>query len=274
MNQPVKPGAQLDLTRQSRRSTLVAERVHRDLPAVAALAQQILLRHDDVVEEQLAELGMTGDLGHRPDLDAWGVHVDDQHRDALVPRPVCEDILGPREYPAPARELAPGHPCLLTAESEVVLMFDRAGAKRREVGSRVGLGEALTPDFLRRQDRRDVATTLLVAAEAQERRTEHVEADDVHEFRRARGREFLVDEDLLDRRVPAAAELTRPRAAHVSGLVAAALPAPQCLDPLVERVGKVLRDVLGEELADLVLEPPLGLCHRESHGRESIAELR
>ena len=102
---------------------------------------------------------------------------------------------------------------------------------------------------------------MLVAAEAQERRAEHVESDDVHEFRRARRREFLVDEDLLDRRVPAAAELTRPRAAHVSGLVTAALPAPQCLDPLVERVGKVLRDVLGEELADLFLEPPLGLCH-------------
>ena len=52
------------------------------------------------------------------------------------------------------------------------------------------------------EDRRDVAEALLVAAEAQQRRAEDVQADDVDELRRAGRRQLLVDDDLLGRRLP------------------------------------------------------------------------
>src|SRR5207302_10023937 len=117
-DQPVEPGSKLDLAGERRGAALVPERVHRDLPAVAEPTEQVLLRHDDVVQEQLAELRVPGDLGHRPDLDARRAHVDDQYRDVSVLRALGGRVGGPSEYPAPARELAPRDPRLLPADDE------------------------------------------------------------------------------------------------------------------------------------------------------------
>ena len=263
-DRPVEPRAQLDLARQRGRAALVTERVHRDLPAVAELAEQVGPRHDDVVEEQLAELGVAGDLRHRPQLHAGRSHVDDQHRDPAVLRP---GVVRAGQHAAPARELPPGDPGLLPAEHEVVAAVLSAGSQRREVGAGVGLGEALAPDLVGGQDRRDVPAPLLVAAEAQQRRPEHVEADDVRELRRAGGRELLVDDDLLGGRPAAAAELERPGAADVAGRVAAGLPGAERLHPVLERARETggVRALGGEEAADLLLEPALGLCRGELH---------
>jgi hypothetical protein len=112
-----------------------------------------------------------------------------------------------------------------------------------------------------------VAAALLVVAEGQQRRAEHVEPHHVDELRRARGRELLVDDDLLGRRRPAPAELARPGAPDVAGRVAAGLPAAQHLDALVERVRQPAR-VEGrrrQEPPHLVLQPPFGFRRAESH---------
>ena len=82
---------------------------------------------------------------------------------------------------------------------------------------------------------------LLFGTEAQQRRAENVEPDDVDELRCPGGRQFLVDDDLLDRRPAAAAELAGPRPADVPGLVAMSLPAAECLDPGVQRAGQIRR---------------------------------
>ena len=195
----VQPGAELDLSRQRGGAALVTERVHRDLPAVAELAEEVRPGDDDVVEEQLAELGMAGDLRHRPQLDARRAHVDDEHRDPAVLGP---GLVRAGQHPAPAGELPPRDPGLLAADHEVVAALLRPGAQRREVRPGVGLGEALAPDLLGREDRRDVPAALLVAAEAQQRGPEHVEADDVGELRGSRCRQLLVDHDLLGRGPP------------------------------------------------------------------------
>ena len=77
---------------------------------------------------------------------------------------------------------------------------------------------------------------------------------------RAGGRELLVDDDLLGGRAAAAAELARPRAADVAGLVAARLPAAQRVHPLVQRARQArgVGPLGGEEVPDLLLEPALG----------------
>ena len=181
--------------------------------------------------------------------------------------------LGAREHPAPAGVLAPRHPGLLAAQDEVVVVLDRARAQRREVGPGLGLREALAPDLLGRQDRRDVAPPLLVVAEAQQRRPEDVEPDDVDELRRAGRGELLVDDDLLDRRAPAAAELARPCAADVAGLVARGLPAAQDLHPLVERAREVggIEPLACQERPDLGLQRPLLVCRSQSHRTEIVS---
>src|SRR4051794_17110430 len=260
----VEPRAQLDLTRERGGPAFVSERVHGDLPSVAASAEQVLLRHHDVVQEQLAELGVAGDLRHRPHFEARRAHLHDQHRDPAVPGRVR---VRAGEHAAPARELPPGDPRLLAAHDEVVVVLDRARSQRREVGARVGLREALAPDRVRREDRRDVAAPLLVGAEAQQRGAEHVEPHDVDELGRAGGRELRAAPDLRRGGPPAAAELGRPRAAHVAGLVAARLPRPQRLDALLERSRQAPRigRLGGEERPDLLLEPALGVARGKSH---------
>ncbi len=61
------------------------ERGHRDGPAAADLAEDVLAGNFDVAEEDLVELGLAGDLHERPDLDTRRVHVDDQICQARMP---------------------------------------------------------------------------------------------------------------------------------------------------------------------------------------------
>ena len=136
------------------------------------------------------------------------------------------------------------------------LVLDGSRAQRGEVGAGVGLGEALAPDLLGGQDRRDVPPALLVRAEAQQRRAEDVEPDDVDELRGARRRELLVDDDLLDGRPAAATESLWPRTSDVPGFVAGGLPVAEDLHPFVERAREVGRRqaALRQEGADLRLK--------------------
>ena len=110
----------------------VRDDVHRDLPALPGLSEDVLVRDNDVVEEQLAELRVTGDLLHRADLESRRPGVDDQERDPLVPREVR---IGPREDAAPARELPPRDPRLLAVQPPPVPGRDRRRAKRCEIGA-------------------------------------------------------------------------------------------------------------------------------------------
>ena len=269
-DEPVEPRAQRHLPRQRCGAALVRHHVHGDLPALPRPAEHVLLRDEDVVEEQLAEFGVPRDLLHRPHLDAWGLDVDDQQRDALVLWRVC---IRPCEHAAPAGELPPRDPRLLSVDHVAVVRLDRDGAQRGEIRSCLGLGEALAPQLLRREDRRDVTAALLVGPERENRRSEHVQSDDRDPFRRAGCRHLLVDDDLLDRGAAAAAELRRPRAPDVAGLVAARLPAAKIGDPVVEVVRELRRigTVLGEELAHLVAQRALLRFECEPHQRISAA---
>src|SRR5512132_1683299 len=114
---------------------------------------------------------------------------------------------------------------------------------------------------------------LLIVAEAQQRRSQHVESDDVDELRRARGRELLIDDDLLDRRTAAATELARPRTTHVAGLVAGGMPTAQDLHPVVQRPRKVRSSqaVPSQECLDLFLQRPLLFCGLEPHRTEIVS---
>ena len=47
---------------EGERSALVQERRHRDVPAAADLADDVLDRHLDAAQEDLVELGLAGDL--------------------------------------------------------------------------------------------------------------------------------------------------------------------------------------------------------------------
>src|SRR5262249_39443886 len=110
----------------------------------------------------------------------------------------------------PVREVAVGGPDLGARDDEEVAVAHRARLERGEVGARVGLGVALAPADLAAADARQVPAPLLVAAEAQERRADHAEAE-ARERRREAQAAHLLGEDLrLVRGEAAAAELARP----------------------------------------------------------------
>ena len=83
-----------------RGAALVGECRVRDPPTFVLRADEVLDRDLDLVEEDLVELAVTGDLAQRADLDALRRHRDREHRDPLVRR--CVRI-GPHRARCPSR---------------------------------------------------------------------------------------------------------------------------------------------------------------------------
>ncbi|MFN8204895.1 MAG: hypothetical protein U0S48_20250 [Solirubrobacteraceae bacterium] len=100
-----------------------------------------------------------------------------------------------------------------------------------------------------------------------DRRTDHLQADDPDELRRPSDRELVVGDELLHERRPTPAELLRPGDVDEPRLVQLALPAAQERDPLVEvlRDGVRGRQVLGQEGAHLVADRDLFRAQGQAH---------
>src|SRR5206468_1881487 len=123
-------------------------------------------------------------------------------------------------------------------------VLDRARLERRQVGPRVGLAEALAPDLVGGQDRRQEALLLLVGPPDHERGATEQQAEDVGGQGRARPAELLEEDRGLGERGAAAAVLARPVHAGPAAVVQAPLPlvAPLVLlllgrRPVAGRVG-------------------------------------
>ena len=162
----------------------------------------------DVVEEDLVEVGLAGDLAQRPDGHALGVHRHDEHRQALVLGHVG---VGAGEQQAERGVLRVRRPDLLARQPPgAVLLLPGARLHAGEVGAGGGLGEELAPDLVGREHRAEVALLLLLGAVRDERRPEHPDADDVEDPRHAGAADLLVDDDLLERAEAGAAVLGGP----------------------------------------------------------------
>ena len=161
------------LEREAERSALVEERRHRDLPAAADLAEEVLDGHPNVGEEDLVELGLARDLAQRADLHARRVHVDDEVRQPRVARRLG---IGAREQDAEVGDVRERRPDLLAVHDEVAVVERRARADAGEVGPGAGLREALAPDLLGGEERRKVARLLLLGAVRDDRRPGHADA--------------------------------------------------------------------------------------------------
>ncbi len=183
------------------RPTLVGQRRAGHGPALALGADHLVHRHEDVGEEDLVELGIAGHLHERAHVDAWIGHVDDERGDPLLaPRFVR---IGARQAQAPRGELGVGRPDL--AAGHEVAPFGRHGPRRerRQVAPGVGLAEELAPDLRGREDRRQVAQALLLAAVRQQGGSDQVDPDPVHRLGSLRaGVLALVQRDLDGCRTP------------------------------------------------------------------------
>ncbi len=163
------------------------------------------------------------EIWRRPRMVTPGrVHVDDEHRQALVLGHVG---VGARQQQAVGGELRVGRPHLLAVQrpgAVVVAPGPRLDAGQVGAGGR--LGEQLAPDLVAVQHRPQVARLLLVAAVRDDRRPEHAHADHVEDAGDAGRADLLVDDHLLDRPAALAAELLGPHDAGQTALGELALP--------------------------------------------------
>src|SRR5207253_5573598 len=207
-------------------AALVAEDGHGDAPPLADLTDQVLARHARVLEEDLAELALAGDLAERAHADARRVELHEEEGDAAV----AVLRVGAREDEDPVGPRAEGGPHLLPVQHEVVAVEARRGLERGEVAARARLAEALAPDLVAREHGRDEAAALRLAAVVDECGTEEPDAEDVEDGWRVGARQLGPHDRLLDLRAATAAPLVRPVHAQVAGLVELPLPGAAQLD--------------------------------------------
>ncbi len=163
-------------------------------------------------------------------------------------------------------------PDLLPVYDEAAWLLACAGAHAREVGAGAGLREALAPDLLRREDRREVARLLLLGAVRDDRRPGHADADDA-DVRRRLGAGHLLEEDrLVGIWRAAAAVLLGPREPDVSGVVERAAPLAHLGAVEARRAAAVALEPVGEVLlhpgTQLGPERGLGGCVAQIHRRD------
>jgi len=155
---------------------LVHQRGGGHPPALADLAEPVLVGDAHVGEEHLVELGLAGDLPQRPHLDAGRGHVADEVGHAAV---LGHVRVGAGDQDRPARLVRHGRPHLLAVDDPVVAVAHGAGAERGQVRSGARLAEQLAPDLLARPQRAQEALLLLLGAVGQDRGRGHAEADAV-----------------------------------------------------------------------------------------------
>ena len=142
------------------------QRRDRHAPAVVDAADDVLDRDPRVLDEELVELGLARDLDQRADVDAVLLHV---HQEVRQPAVLGRVRVGAREQHAPLGLVRERRPHLLAGDDVLVALEHRARLQRGEVGARLGLGEALAPHLVGRQDRREEALLLVVACRARSR---------------------------------------------------------------------------------------------------------
>ena len=174
---------------------LVGQRGAGHRPALPLDADQLLGGDEDVGEEDLVELGVTGHLDERAHLDAWSRHVDDERRDALLgPRRVG---IGAGQAQPPGGELRVGGPHL--APGDDVAALDRFGLVLSEARSLPASGSLKSWHQISSAERifGQVRQALVLGPVGQQRRADEVDADAVDRLGRLRaGVLALVERDL------------------------------------------------------------------------------
>ena len=271
--------APFEVERLRERDPLEGELSHGDLPALVDLVEDVLLRGRRVVEVDLVELALVGDLTDALGRHTFLVHVDDEGGDAVMFRP---RIVGASEHVTPVGLVGVGGPDLLAVDAELIALVDRLALEAREVGTDVGFGVADTPEFLAVQDLRQVAFLLCFGAEPLDRRADEVDADLAVLGRRVHpGLLLLVDQLLhqarvatavllgpVDRCPTALVEFPLPLAEELFALVLVVRQVAIALDPAVGEVLLVpLPDLAAERLLLVsVVEVHAWFCNRRYVG--------
>gem|GEM_PF-5844522 len=212
---------------------LVGQQVLGAGPTLVFLTDKVFHRHADIVEEDLVDLVVAVQGDDRPHTDARALHVDQQEADAAL---LLGLGVGAHQAEDHVGVLTKGGPGLLAVDHVVVAVTHGAGLEAGEVGAGTGLGIALAPPVLTGEDARQIMVDLLLGAELDDHRSDHVDAEG-HGTRCAEGGALLVEDVLFHRAPGGAAQLHRPARRIPAALDQDLLPA------LVIFLGHVLAEL-------------------------------
>ncbi len=126
-------------------------------PAVVDLADECLVRHPGIGQEDLVEQGPPGHLPQRPDVDAGLHHGAGEVGDALV---LGHAGVGAGQQHAHVGLLPVGGPYLLPVDDPFVAVPDGPGLEPGQIRTGRRLGEELAPRLLTGDDGPDVPVDL------------------------------------------------------------------------------------------------------------------
>ena len=185
----------------------VLQQALRDRPAVVHRADEVLLRHFDVVEERLAERRRAADQTDRRRGDAGRLHIEQQEADAFVLRHV---EVGAHETEDPIRFVGVRRPDLRAVHEVIVAHVFGARAQAGEIRTGARFRVTLTPADFAAHDLRQVLELLRFVTELEQCRAEHPDAEARQRRSCIDAAEFLLQHAVLVDRQSAAAVLLRP----------------------------------------------------------------
>jgi hypothetical protein len=207
-------------------AALVGERGHGDLPAIADRAEQVLVRHHRIGEEDLVERGVAVHLLQGLHFDRSLAHVDDETRQALV---LGSIPVGPCEQEPPLGVMRAGRPHLLSVDAPGIAVALRARRGAGEVRARARLAEELTPGVLAGQDGAQEAALVRLAAMFEQGRARQQADADARDADGLDGVEFLVDDGAHRDRQAAPEPFARPVRHAPAGIGEDAAPRDEVL---------------------------------------------
>ncbi len=128
LDQLVERAREPDRRRGADARTLVHQRRDRDHPTVALTADDVLVGHVGVLDEELVELRLAGDLAQRPDLDLLLLHVHEEVGEALVLGRVG---VGAGDEHAPLGLVGEGRPHLLPGDPPAPVLLRSPSSSAR-----------------------------------------------------------------------------------------------------------------------------------------------
>ena len=141
--------------------------------------------------------------------------------------------VGPTHDEAPIRPLCTRGPDLLTVQDPLVTLELGAGLHTGEIRAGVGLGIALTPDLIARQNFRQESLLLILGSKMDQRRTEQSFTDMSHTTGPPGPSVFFVKNHLLSQRATATAHTLWPTHSDPTGLAEQPFPGVAFLEERV-----------------------------------------
>lgn len=240
------------------------------LPALVARSDEVLLRHQGVVEEDLVGAQDVPCKRRRPaHLDALGRGIDEQQADAAV-----LGLAGPGPHirgDGRVGQAATRAPGLLATDEEVVPVVLGGGAQCRGVGAAVRLAEADGETVAARHHLLAYEVALRLAAPPEHRDAGDEHPDVAHGHVEAGPSELLGDQDELQRAASVTALVLGEREREPPQLGHTAKELGRYDPLLVPLLGLLGRAHVGHELPSRRTQQVLLIGQPEVHGHSSPA---